>query len=134
MTTTSLPASDPTQIAGRFCFALVLLANAVRMSWEEGRTSSFDVVLWAALVVTGLYGCTLLASALADRPLSYRTLMQLEGLSLLVMLAVCGWSIVTATLSRDWESFGAIAVVAALNALMLWVVARQVRRSTRESA
>ena len=66
MTTTSLPASNSTQIAGRFCFALMLLANAVRMSWEDGRASSFDVVLWTALVITGLYGCTLLASALAE--------------------------------------------------------------------
>lgn len=134
MTTTSLPASHPTQIAGRFCFALMLLANAVRMSWEDGRASSFDVVLWTALVITGLYGCTLLASALADRPLSYRVLMQLEGSGLLVMLAVCGWSMVTAGLSRDWVSFGASAAVAVVNGLLVWVVARQLRRSPRDRA
>src|SRR5262245_46160795 len=99
MTTTTLPAANPTHIAARFCFALVLLANAVRMSWEDGTTASFDVVLWTALVVTGLYGGTMLVSALADRPLSHRILMQLEGLSLLFMLAVCGWSLVSATLS-----------------------------------
>ncbi len=129
MTTTSLPASSPAQVAGRLGFALVLLANALRMSWEDGSTSSFDVVLWAGLGVVGLYGGTLLVSALADRPLSDRSYMQLEGLGLLVILAVCGASVVSASLSRDWVSAGASTLVAVVNALLLRVVARQIRRS-----
>lgn len=134
MTTTTLPAFSPAQVAGRFGFALVLLANALRMSWDEGHTSSFDVVLWTGLGITGLYGCTLLASALADRPLSHRILMQLEGLSLFVMLAVAGGSVTIASLSGDWVSFGASAFVAAVNGLLLWVIARQLRSSSRDRA
>ena len=125
MTTTALAVSSAPHIAGRFGFALVLLANALRMSWDEGRASSFDVVLWSGLGITGLYGCTLLASALADRPLSHRILMQLEGLALFVMLAVSGGSVTIASLSGDWVSFGASAFVAAVNGLLLWVSARQ---------
>jgi hypothetical protein len=117
----------PAWVTARMAGALVIVAGAVANSLDKPHRSPFDVVLWTAGLGLGLYACVLVASALASRPLSSRTLLRLEALGLLIALTVAVWAAVTAALSGQWADAAASALLAALNVGLLWLVSRQLR-------
>ena len=128
MSTASHAASQqPAWLIARMAGALVIAAGAIANSLDKPHRSPFDVVLWTTGLVGAPYACVLVVSALASRPLPSRTLFRLEGLALLILLAVSVWAAVAEALSGQWNAAAASALLAAVGGGMLWLVSRQLR-------
>jgi hypothetical protein len=134
--TTASPAvpHQPARVAARMAGMLAIMAGAIANSLDRPHRSPFDVVLWTAGLVLGLYACVLAANALMSRPLSRRGLWRLEGLSILIILAVAAWAAVAASQSSQWVASAASALVATGTGGMLWVVLWRARRHVRTAA
>jgi len=134
MTTASSAVShQPPRGAARMAGMLAIMAGAVANSLDRPHRSPFDVVLWTTGLVGAPYACVLVVSALASRPLPSRTLFRLEGLALLILLAVSVWAAVAEALSGQWNAAAVCALLAAVDSGMLWVVSRELRASPQHS-
>ncbi len=134
MTTVSPAVShQPAWVAVRMAGMLAIMAGAIANSLDWPHRSPFDVVLWTAGLVLGLYTCVLVVNALMSGPLLSRALWRLEGLAILIIQAVAVWAAVTAALSSQWSAAVISALVAAVNGGMLWLVSRQLRAVPQHS-
>ena len=134
MTTASPSISQhPGRVLARMAGMLVFVAGAIFNSLDKPNRSPFDVVIWTIGLVGGPYACVLVVSALASRPLPSRTLFRLEGLALLILLAVSVWAAVAEALSGQWNAAAVCALLAAVDSGMLWVVSRELRALPQHS-